>query len=129
MTFAPVFYGLGCGVYPEKPQGSWHNHSYQMIGMFKKDWELIGGELESNKKVLLYSNKGLTNVLYFFLFRKEMRYSTIYQLLEFFLGMDEGVKDELASWDLVDRILSNGLHVARVKSPNLFRLFNPESRD
>ncbi len=46
MTFAPVFYGLNCGAYPKKPQGSWHNHGYQMIGMFKKDWELIGGELE-----------------------------------------------------------------------------------
>ncbi|KAL9965425.1 hypothetical protein ACROYT_G029224 [Oculina patagonica] len=86
MTFAPFFYALGCGAYPEKPQGSWHNHGYQMIGMFKKDWERIG-------------------------------------------GMDESVKDELAAWDLVDRILSNGLHVARMKSPNLFRLFNPELRN
>ena len=53
MTFAPIFYGLDCGAYPEKPKGSWHNHGYEMIGMFKKDWERIGGKLKIKKKVVL----------------------------------------------------------------------------
>ena len=44
-------------------------------------------------------------------------------------GLEEGVRDEEATWDLVDRVLSRGLHVARAKSLNLFRLFYPESRD
>ena len=45
------------------------------------------------------------------------------------LGLDKGVTNQLAAWELVDRILSSGMHVARVKSPNLFRLFYPKSRD
>ena len=56
MTFAPIFYGLDCGAYPEKPKGSWHNHGYQMIGMFKKDWERIGGKLKNKKKVVFSQN-------------------------------------------------------------------------
>ena len=56
MTFAPIFYGLDCGAYPEKPKGSWHNHGYQMIGMFKKDWERIGGKLTNKKKVVFSQN-------------------------------------------------------------------------
>lgn len=63
MTFAPIFYGLDCGAYPEKPKGSWHDHGYQMIGMFKKDWELIGGELENKKKVVLF---GIFSIFYLF---------------------------------------------------------------
>ena len=54
MTFAPIFYGLDCGAYPEKPKGSWHNHGFQMIGMFKIDWERIGGKLKNKKKVMLF---------------------------------------------------------------------------
>lgn len=49
--------------------------------------------------------------------------------VEHSLGLDESVNDHQAAWDLVDRILSSGLHVARMKSPNIFRLFYPESRD
>ena len=56
MTFAPIFYGLDCGAYPEKPKGSWHDHGYQMIGMFKKDWERIGGKLTNEKKVVFSQN-------------------------------------------------------------------------
>ena len=44
MTYAPVFYNLDCGSYPDKPQGSWGSHGYQMIGMFKGDWNRIGGK-------------------------------------------------------------------------------------
>ena len=49
--------------------------------------------------------------------------------VEHSLGLDESVNDHQAAWNLVDRILSSGLHVARMRSPNLFRLFYPESRD
>ena len=43
--------------------------------------------------------------------------------------MDKGTADHLAAWDLMDRILSSGLHVARLKTENLFRLFYPKPRD
>ena len=59
MTFAPIFYGLDCGAYPEKPKGSWHNHGYEMIGMFKKDWERIGGKLKNKNKVVVFSQNVL----------------------------------------------------------------------
>ena len=47
----------------------------------------------------------------------------------FFLGFDERATNEQAAWDLVRRTLTLGLRLARVKSPNLFRLFYSESRD
>lgn len=50
-------------------------------------------------------------------------------MVEHFSGLDEHVTDDEAAWDLVGRILPNGLHVARVKSPNLFRLFLPMTHD
>ena len=46
--------------------------------------------------------------------------------VEHSLGLEESVNDHQAAWNLVDRILSSGLHVARMRSPNLFRLFYPE---
>ena len=52
MTFAPVQYALKCGAYPEKPKGSWLSHGYQMIGMYKSDWDRIGGESKTDYKRL-----------------------------------------------------------------------------
>ena len=43
--------------------------------------------------------------------------------------MDKGTADHLATRDLMDRILSSGLHVARLKTENLFGLFYPKPRD
>ena len=44
MIFAPVQYALDCGANPNKPKGSWYSHGYQMIGMYKGDWDGTGGE-------------------------------------------------------------------------------------
>lgn len=54
MIFVLIFYGLDCGVYFEKLKGLWCNYGYEMIGMFKKDWEWIGGKLKNKKKVVLF---------------------------------------------------------------------------
>ena len=60
MAFAPIRYALGCGAYPEKPQGSWYNHGYQMIGMYKKDWEHIGGGFSLQKSMVVTVNNIFT---------------------------------------------------------------------
>lgn len=43
MIYAPVLYALDCGAYPDNPKGSWDSHGYQMIGMYKWDWDRVGG--------------------------------------------------------------------------------------
>ena len=50
MIFAPVQYALDCGAYPNKPKGSWYSHGYQMIGMYKGDWDRSGGEFRKHAK-------------------------------------------------------------------------------
>ena len=50
MIFAPVQYALDCGAYPNKPKGSWYSHGYQMIGMYKGDWDRTGGEFRKHAK-------------------------------------------------------------------------------
>ena len=45
MIYTPVLYALNCGAYPDNPQGSWYNHGYQVIAMYKNDWDRLGGAL------------------------------------------------------------------------------------
>ena len=56
-------------------------------------------------------------------------HSLFFTIIYLFIGMNKGTADHLAAWDLMDRILSSGLHVARLKTENLFRLFYPKPRD
>ena len=56
MIFAPVQYALDCGAYPNKPKGSWYSHGYQMIGMYKGDWDGTGGEFRKQAKQRVTKN-------------------------------------------------------------------------
>ena len=56
MIFAPVQYALDCGAYPNKPKGSWYGHGYQMIGMYKGDWDRTGGEFWKHAKQRVTKN-------------------------------------------------------------------------
>lgn len=47
MAFAPVVLQLNCNSHPgiQNPSGSWCFHGYDVIGIYKKDWTRISGNI------------------------------------------------------------------------------------
>ncbi|EDO43079.1 predicted protein [Nematostella vectensis] len=48
-VYAPVLIRLGCGHNPLNISGRWEIHGFGMVGMYKSDWDQIGGYHEGYK--------------------------------------------------------------------------------
>lgn len=46
----PVTYNLDCGYYPnmESVKGQWCKNAYDVVGLYKADWERVGGKCWTN---------------------------------------------------------------------------------